>query len=152
MSNSTYALLLSSLMLVACGGTEEPQPTRCEIETRDIDYVPGMVAAGNDGVFEIELIEAVPAPPDKGDNAWSIELRDIASAAPVSGAAVDVVPFMPDHGHGTSIIPVITEGAEPGHYQIDVINLWMPGFWEVRFDIDIDTGSDLVVFPICVEG
>ncbi len=149
MNSRTCALLLSSLMLAACGGTEDPQPTRCELETRDIDYVPGMVAVGDDGLFEIQLDVAVPDPPDKGDNAWSIVLRDVASSAPVN-AVLDVIPFMPDHGHGTSIIPVITEGVEPGHYQIDLINLWMPGFWEVRFDID--AGTDLVVFPFCVEG
>ncbi len=138
------------LMLAACGGTEEPPPTRCEIETRDIDYSPGMVAVGNDGVFEIQLITAVPAPPDKGDNAWTIALRDVASAAPVHADTLVVIPFMPDHGHGTSIEPVITQNPEPGSYQIDVINLWMPGFWEVRFDID--AGTDLIVFPFCVEG
>jgi len=151
----TLHLVAAAALLAGCsgGGGDDDQTYRCDTETRAVVYAPGMVATGNDAVYEIELVEATPAPPDKGDNSWLIEVRDATTTTPTSAVDLVVTPFMPDHGHGSPITPVVTPGAGDGRFQIDSLNLWMPGLWEVRIDVtDGDTATDLVVFPFCVEG
>jgi hypothetical protein len=54
--------------------------------------------------------------------------------------------------HGTSIACQVTEMDAPGQLQLDPVNLFMPGLWEVRLDFLLDEGaSDQVVFRFCVD-
>ena len=47
------------------------------------------------------------------------------------GLGLEVVPWMPAHGHGTSVSPTITETA-PGTFVATPLYLFMPGSWELR--------------------
>jgi len=146
------SLLLASL--AACGGEgdDDVQGLKCDEETRADMFEAGMVKSGANGLFDVALLEAMPAPPDKGDNLWLVEVRDATSGAPVADTTLKVTPFMPDHGHGTAIQTVVTPLGEPGQLELDRINLWMPGLWEVRIKVTKDTDEDNVVFAFCIEG
>ncbi len=102
-------------------------PGFCDSETRDDRYAPGMVKLGPAG-YEFKLVSSTPGPPRKGNNAWVIQ---VSHPDPVDGLALSAVPYMPDHGHGTAVVPVIT-AAGNGTYTISPVNLFMTGLWSVR--------------------
>src|SRR5215468_2079068 len=52
------------------------------------------------GALHVEL-RSVPDPPVRGQNVGQLTLTD-NSGQPVNGVAVEVLPWMPSHGHGTS--------------------------------------------------
>lgn len=131
---------------------EDNSELRCDAETRADVYAPDMIRMGDDGVLRIRLIESIPGPPEKGDNHFTVELLEADADVAIPDADMSVTPFMPDHNHGTPIAPVVTTGAKAGQYEIDRLNLWMPGLWEVRIDIDAQGSTDQVVFSFCVEG
>ncbi len=146
-------LVLASASIAACGEEEgDPDiPFRCADEPRGQVYEPGMIASGNDSVFDVTLMEMTPAPPDKGAAAWTIELRTRAGVQ-VPDANIKVKPFMPDHGHGTAILPEIAPGTAAGQYQLDPVMLGMPGLWEIHIDATADGATDRITFSFCVEG
>jgi len=52
--------------------------------------------------------------------------------------------FMPEHGHGAPTVPGVT--AEVEGLVVGPLELWMPGRWEIRFDLD----GDRTVVPVCI--
>jgi hypothetical protein len=103
-------------------------------------------------VLEVVLVDSMPAPPTRGDNAWTIALRD-AAQAPVAGAAIVVTPWMELHGHGANKMAVVTDQGD-GSYAIAPVNLWMQGVWTITLDIappEAVGGQDEVIFHFCVE-
>jgi hypothetical protein len=61
----------------------------------------------------VAWVAATPTPPTKGDNTWVLRIRD-ASGSPLPDAEVtDVRPFMPNHGHGSTIVPTSAPLYEP---------------------------------------
>lgn len=143
-------LLLS--MTAACGSesaaSHDAGPERvCEGETRADPYARGMVK--HTEAVSITLVESTPGPPVKGANVWRLSLTN-GSGDPVPGARVSVVPFMPDHGHGTSRQPVVTD-LGGGEYQVDPVYLFMPGLWEVTVEVTEPMLAS-VMFTFCIEG
>jgi hypothetical protein len=62
---------------------------------------------------------------------------------------MSVTPFMPDHDHGSGKTVKITPLTEPGQYQLEPVNMWMPGLWEVTVEVD-GANSDRAVFRFCL--
>jgi hypothetical protein len=86
-----------------------------------------------------------PASPRKGTNDVVYRVRDLAGA-PIDALTVQVQPWMPAHGHGTSTIPAVSaQGA--GLYLATPIALYMSGRWELRTTI-AGTVSEDVVFVV----
>jgi hypothetical protein len=162
MKSILLPLLLPLFLVTSCSsddghGTDDNLPS-CDEDTRDEAYVAGINKTGEGG-YTIAIMEATPAPPAKGDNAWTVEIRDSAGA-PVTGLTMDCDSFMPDHGHGTPIIPAVIEVGD-GVYTLDPVNLFMPGYWETTMTAvdkgatdspDDDVDLDSVTFKFCVEG
>lgn len=74
-----------------------------------------------------------PQPPPRGT--FDVELRVAdPSGAPVDGLSLDVVPWMPAMGHGSSIVPNVTAQGG-GRYTIGNVSMVMPGDWELRTNI-----------------
>jgi hypothetical protein len=71
-----------------------------------------------------------PAVPARGADAVELTVMD-ATGVPVDGVAASVVPWMPAHGHGTSVRPVSTPGG-PGVVVATPVYLYMPGEWQLR--------------------
>lgn len=147
----TNLALSLSFLATACGSDDDPgnQVVDCSDEPRADVYAAGMSKIGENGL-EFVLVGSDPTPPDRGDNDWTIQV--IEAATPASDLILDVVPFMPDHGHGTPKVPEITTGAD-GMYDINPVNLWMPGLWEVTVSASDDDGLlDSVTFAFCLDG
>jgi YtkA-like len=149
-SSAAAALLLA---LSACGGEEDPvddEPVNCATETRADNLVSGLEKLGDRGLVVFRLIATTPSPPKRPANTWMLHIE--ANGAPVTGAELHAKPYMPDHEHGTGVKPVISEVAgTPGDYKVDSLDLWMPGLWEVTFDITPPGGvKDQAVFRACL--
>ena len=150
MKRIVVATLLASTLslgLGACAGDDDGDSSmvNCDLEDRDDDFLAGMAKVGAGGTT-FTLTSATPSPPGRDDNTWVL---DISTAnGPYSGT-VTVVPFMPDHRHGTPIEVVVTPDPNvPGRYSATPINLWMPALWEIT----VRAGSDSTVFRFCIPG
>lgn len=95
------------------------------------------------GVYSITL-EPDPYPPVAGPT--TLHLTVAAAGAPVLGAVVTVVPFMPSMGHGISGEATITELGEGGYDAA-----WsypMDGAWELTTTIESPAATDTYVAEI----
>ena len=64
---------------------------------------------------------------------------------------MSVTPFMPDHGHGTSLQPKVTSQGN-GRYAISPVYFFMPGVWRVGVTLQVNGRSETVNFFFCVAG
>jgi hypothetical protein len=158
------ALVLIATPLAACasstsggggtgastGGTVTTDSV-CATDPRATPYSAGLSATATSG-SKLSILTADPAPPVTGENTWTIKLTD-ATGAPMSGATIALKPYMPDHGHGSSIVPQVSAMPADGTYQVKLIDLFMPGIWENTFTITPASGPvETVVFTFCVDG
>jgi len=142
--------LIALAPLVACGGggsTSDDEHYDCAMEDRADTFVVGLEKVSPSGLH-FRLMQSNPAPPSRGDNDFTLQIAD-GAGAPVTGATLTVVPYMPDHGHGTSVPVVISESTTvPGQYDFNPVNLWMPGLWQVLVTKD----TEQVIFAFCIPG
>ena len=100
-------------------------------------------------------MQSDPAPPSRFENLWTMQVTD-AGGAPLAGQTITVTPFMPDHGHGTGVVTVVTESPTTlGEYIADPVFLSMPGLHQVFVDIAparTPPDPDQVVFAFCIPG
>ncbi|MEJ7603693.1 MAG: FixH family protein, partial [Kofleriaceae bacterium] len=82
-------------------------------------------------------------------NTWVLQIN-ATGGSPVTGAAMTVTPFMPDHQHGSGKTVVVEPMSEPGQYQLAPVNMWMPGLWETTISASSASGTDQVVFKFCI--
>ena len=144
-----YVLIGTLMLLPGCVAANDVAEVDCALEDRADVYAPGMSKAGAD--YTVSLIDSLPAPPSEGDNAWIMEITNGAGAT-IDDLELSVSPFMPDDGHGTPVRAAVTPAGADGQYSVDPVNLWMPGYWEVRIDVDDGAGiPDSVVFGFCIE-
>jgi hypothetical protein len=122
----------------------------CADETRDDEFVLGLMKPGESSRYEFKLVSSDPAPPARTDNRFVLELSTMAApVTPVAGAELSVIPFMPDHAHGSGDPVVVTPMTEAGRYELYPVNLWMPGLWEVTMQVK-GAQSDRAVFRFCL--
>ena len=103
------------------------------------------------GALIVKLLESVPGPPVKGTDTWTIEVDQVDTGTPIEGLDVAVVPYMPDHMHGTNPVGVTPAGA--GTYTLAPVYLYMSGFWQVTVKLGgaaVAAGTDSAVIPICI--
>ena len=141
-------LAVVAQLLAGCPSAEDP-PAGDDVDT----WAPGLEKPGEEGLFGVRLLDAEPAPPDRGDNEWTV-LALGAGGDPLAEASLRVSPWMPDHGHGTT--PADFEGrpsGEAGTFEVGPFNLFMPGLWEVTVEVTgPGGGEDRAVFRFDVEG
>ncbi len=127
-------------------------PALCASDARVQTFSPGMEQTGRSGMYKARLLEMAPAPAAKGDNGWTVQIVD-GKGAPLDGAKLTVKPFMPDHGHGSSIVPLVTATGSEGKYTVTRLNLFMPGIWQITVNVTSSAKTtDAIVFTFCVAG
>jgi hypothetical protein len=97
------------------------------------------------GLYGYEVVWAeAPA-----TGAVEMDLLLFVGDEPELGAAVEVEPWMPAHGHGISDPPTVEE-LEDGAYRC---SWWCPmaGEWEIRFTVDGSAGADEGAFDVTFE-
>jgi hypothetical protein len=143
-------LLALTLFAAACssdgGGGDDGTSYNCAAETRSEEYFAGISKVGANGV-QFKILDALPAPPARGDNVWTLELTK--AGAPINGAAMVVTPFMPDHQHGAATDVTIEPMPTAGQYKLTPVNMWMPGMWETTIQVE-GQDADKAVFKFCI--
>lgn len=99
---------------------------------------PLEVVASASGRLTI-AVRTSPQPPIRGINAAQLAVRDVAGGAK-DGLTLTVVPWMPAHGHGSSVLPTVTPQGG-GIYVLTDLVLEIPGLWELQTTI-VDSESD----------
>jgi hypothetical protein len=72
------------------------------------------------------------ASPSVGDHDVELVLVD-GQGEPLQGAEIEITPFMPAHGHGST--EVTATETDSGHYLARDVSLFMPGLWELRVHV-----------------
>ena len=130
------------------GSCDAPPAGQC-LET------PWTVSGEN---YELTLEQASPESAIKGENEWTFALKvlessesfDMANSLVSEGMCqLTVTPWMPDHGHGSSVSE--SEWVADNQYKVAEIDLIMPGFWEIRVDVKCDSLEEQVIFPLWLE-
>jgi len=126
----------------------------CSNDARVDTYTAKLAKLGDNGVLGFELTESDPAPPAKGANTWTLTITDADGNVMNGTLAVDL--FMPDHGHGTSVPPVVSFDDASSRYTVKPVYLFMPGVWRISLDYYADPADkkplDTAVFYFCIEG
>jgi len=161
--NSCFALWL--FLVSACsshgaasnsgaGGAELASgEVSCTTDPRVDSYAAGLEKAGRLGVFSFRLDDSAPAPPAKGANTFVLQVVDASGASADVALSVDLK--MPDHGHGTSIVPTVSFDPDAQSFTIAPLYLFMPGVWRIDFTArgsGTEAASDSAEFFFCIEG
>ena len=100
--------------------------------------------------FAVEVIDALPAEPERNLNDWTIEVR-ARDGTPVAAELARAETFMPVHGHDGRVRPRMTALSAPGLFRLERLNFTMRGPWEVRLWLrSTELAEDELVFDVCV--
>jgi hypothetical protein len=118
----------TALCLAACGSE---QPT---ISSPPLDFSgpSAQTVTSSSGQLTIG-VRWSPDVPVRGSDAAELTFLD-AAGNPLDGLTVSIVPWMPAHGHGTSIQPLMTSPS-PGVQVASPLYLFMSGEWQLRMTI-----------------
>lgn len=105
---------------------------------------PLAIAVSESGALTVEL-RTSPQPPERGIVTAELTFLDAGNEAP-GDLTLDVLPWMPSMGHGTSTEPTIVPVGQ-GVYRVEQIGLFMPGLWELRTSVS-GAVTDDVVLPL----
>ena len=131
---------VTALVLGAIGfGCGDAMPASSGPPTFPADALTA--AASTSGQLHVEL-RTDPQPPVHGAIAGQLAITN-AAGEPVDGLDLAVVPWMPSHGHGTSITPRITAQGQ-GLYLVEQLYLYMGGTWELRTTISGAVDDEVV--------
>ena len=123
----------------------------CASDPRAQTFTPGLAQAGKAG-FKALLLDMNPIPAAKGDNSWTVQIVD-KDGNNVDGATITVKTWMPDHGHASSIIPLVTPVGSGGKYTVSRLNLFMPGIWQITLNLAMPGNvADSMMYTFCVGG
>ena len=82
-------------------------------------------------------------------HAWQVVVKGKGGEA-VSHAKIGVGGGMPQHGHGFPTQPKVTKELGDGRYLLEGMKFSMPGWWEIKLDINAAEGTDQVTFNTVV--
>jgi hypothetical protein len=142
------ALIAAAAALTACGGSTPEETVNCQADSRVMTYAPNLSVSAPSGMKYI-LVQSSPAPPARGLDTWNLKVTD-AAGTPQPGISLQIRTLMPEHGHGSSTTPTITNQGG-GNYQVSQLNLFMPGVWKITFS-NSPGFTDSADFWFCVPG
>jgi hypothetical protein len=167
----TKFLVLSTLWLSVCwgacsnstnvdasadsGGQIDSGQVSCLNDPRVDSYAAGMQRTGTAGLIVFRITRSDPAPPAKGGNTFVVQLFDTLGAPAAANLGVDLI--MPDHGHGTSVVPTITFDSATQSFTVTPLYLFMAGVWRIDLrahatGVDAGTVLDSASLFFCIEG
>ncbi len=135
--------------LGAAGAMAMAEEHACDGEIEPIAI--GSHTTGPEGRYTAELLALAPGPPQKFRNDWRVRILDEDGEIAEDAVVVEAEPFMVAHQHDGLFAPEISRSDLPGEFNVDNLNLWMGGPWEVRLWIEGSAGAERLVFDVCIE-
>jgi hypothetical protein len=129
-------MILSLLALAACGSSDAATCDTNPSFSSDA-FLTGIKS--NSGSLTLSVRSAPTSPPQRGCGALQYAITD-SNGNPVDGLTLDVVPWMVDMGHGSSITPIVTAQGQ-GEYLVTYVDLYMPGKWQLQTSVYADGAS-----------
>jgi hypothetical protein len=117
------ALAVAVIAVAGCGGATTP-----DMPALVFNGPPALTVPSASGGLTLAVWWS-PVQPTVGYDATQLAITD-GSGAPVTGLSLTIVPFMPSHGHGASVVPTVSESA-PGVYVATPLDFFMAGHWEL---------------------
>ncbi len=124
------SICVGLLALTACGSSSEEAG------------VESQTAEGEAGL--ISCMATPEATPSQGANTFHVMLTDKAASAPLEGAMVMAMPWMPSMGHGSNEVAAMDMGG--GDYHAEGVTFTMGGSWELKVEVTKDAMTDTCVF------
>lgn len=113
----------------------------------DLDYRRTRVS--EQGLFRATIKPAGDSIPRGKLQTWTLHLETAAGEA-VDSATITVDGGMPQHGHGLPTKPLVTRHLGQGEHLVEGMKFNMGGWWVVKFRVQSDAGSDLIVFNLAL--
>jgi hypothetical protein len=116
-------------------------------------FALGRAAESRNGRIGAALLQASQLPPARFLNDWKVSFDDAHGGSLDDAAVRDARAYMPLHGHYGKPDPSVTQHADqPAVFDIDALNLFMRGQWQVQLTVaSPSAGEDVLVFEVCVE-
>jgi hypothetical protein len=130
---SRPALLSAWLLTAACGGSATQTVTHFPTD-------PALTVASANGLWSMELRTGPTQPPGRDVVTVQYKVKDAQGAA-VDGLALQITPWMPAMGHGTSVTPTVDDQGE-GIYEVSNVYFYMPGEWDLRTQLSQNSTVD----------
>jgi hypothetical protein len=164
-----FALSPVVLLVAACSSSADPEQVKttdggtvqisaaCAADNRKDLYTQGLTKTADD--LQLVMLDSeympsegapIPGPVQKGMNSVTVQILD-AAKNPVSGAKVSIDLKMPDHGHGSALVPVVTDQGG-GKFQVTNVWLSMAGLWRFTFSVVQDSATKSADFQFCIDG
>ena len=131
----TFRLTVASAAILVAGCGQPSAPTAAALV---FPGAPALTMASASGELSIGVWWSPPQP-TVGYDATQLEITD-TTGAPVTGLTLAIIPWMPAHGHGASVLPTVSEMA-PGVYVATPLDFFMAGNWELMTAISRPTGD-----------
>ncbi len=77
----------------------------------------------------------------------TLSITDARTSSPIDGAAVEVIPWMTMHGHGSPKKPSV-KSLGSGRYKVENIFYTMEGDWDLMVNIQRKGVSDTATFTV----
>jgi hypothetical protein len=130
-----FRLTVASAAILVAGCGQPPPPTAAALV---FPGAPALTMASASGGLNIGLWWSPPQP-TVGYDATQLAITD-TTGAPVTGLTLAIIPWMPAHGHGASVLPTVSEIA-PGVYVATPLDFFMAGNWELMTAISRPAGD-----------
>jgi hypothetical protein len=133
---ATAAIATLAILVSGCG----TPPTNLDLS---------LEKQSTSGMYRVALVPPSQAAAINQIHSWRVKLAT-PDGTPVHGAKFQVDGGMPQHGHGLPTQPRVTREVGDGTYALDGMKFSMPGWWEVKLDIQGAPGADKVTFNTVV--
>lgn len=122
--------------------------TACATPPKDLDLT--LQHPSSQGKFVVRMEPPAAGPAINQMHAWQVRLAT-PEGQPVSRATIAFDGGMPQHGHGFSTKPRITQEVAPGVYALEGMKFSMTGWWDMRLAIQAGDVTDRAVFNVVVD-
>ena len=147
---TVLVLVVAFVLLMTIIGPRYLHPMMMGQQSAPTDLDMTTSHLSDNGMFLVSWTSDPSVPPLNQIHTWTIHV-ETADGQPVDDAEITVDGGMPQHGHGLPTSTQVTQKLGNGDYLMEGMKFQMPGWWEVRFNINAGGQSDTITFNFTME-
>jgi hypothetical protein len=133
----TVHSFVAAVLAMAIAGCSGASPESVGFGAVQLMAAPLVTVTSQSGQLTVD-VRTSPQPPARGTNAVLLTITGATDGVARDALEIDVKPWMPAMGHGTSIVPTVVPQTN-GTYLITNVDLYMAGLWQLRLTISGST-------------